>query len=201
MSVLLLFAGALLIVSSSTRFMLAGYMILTAAVCSFEAPSLSGPPASILFFALAAIVKLGVIPIGILLFVREDASAADLRSSGSVPMRLLLVIVFAFVSKLTAHSALFAAIPEGSIILYTLLCGIATLVVHRNLLAHVVGLLALGTAITLAGPALAPRFPQSFELGASFDALVSTFIALSLIRAFLQHHPALDVEELRELRG
>jgi hydrogenase-4 membrane subunit HyfE len=75
------------------------------------------------------------------------------------------------------------------------------LVVHRNLLAHVIGLLALGAGVTLAGAVLAPQLPESVELGATFDAVVGTFIGLALVRAFVAQNPMLDVEFLRKLRG
>ena len=75
------------------------------------------------------------------------------------------------------------------------------LMVHRNLLAHVIGLLVLGTGIELAGATLAPGLPAAFELGATFDVLVATFIGLALVRAIATHNPLLDVDALRRLRG
>ena len=75
------------------------------------------------------------------------------------------------------------------------------LVVQRNLIAHVIGLLAFSAGIALAGSAIAPGLPEAVELGASFDALVVTFIGLAIVRAFLTHNPLLDVASLRRLRG
>jgi hydrogenase-4 component E len=81
------------------------------------------------------------------------------------------------------------------------LCGLAILIVHRNLLAAVIGLLVLGTGATLAGAVIAPGLPGLIELGAAFDTLVATFIGLALARAFVAHNPLLDVISLRRLRG
>jgi hydrogenase-4 membrane subunit HyfE len=53
----------------------------------------------------------------------------------------------------------------------------------------------------LAGALLAPTLPESIELGATFDALVATFIGLALVRAFFAHNALLDVDALRSLRG
>ena len=83
----------------------------------------------------------------------------------------------------------------------TVLCGVGMLIVHRNLLAHVIGLLVLGAGTELAGAALAPGLPASIELGATFDVLVATFIGLALVRAIIAHIPLLDVDSLRRLRG
>jgi len=78
---------------------------------------------------------------------------------------------------------------------------LAVLVVHHNLLAQVIGLLVLGTGVTLAGIVCAPQLPAVLELGATFDALVVTFIGLMLVRATLTHNPLLEVDSLRSLRG
>ena len=82
-----------------------------------------------------------------------------------------------------------------------ILCALGMLVVQRNLIAHILGLLAFSAGITLAGSAIAPGLPAAVELGASFDALVVTFIGLAIVRAFLAHNPLLDVASLRRLRG
>ena len=74
------------------------------------------------------------------------------------------------------------------------------LVVHRNLLAHVIGLLALGAG-ALGRRAVGPATSRIRRLGATFDALVGTFIGLALVRAFAAQNPMLDVESLRKLRG
>jgi hydrogenase-4 membrane subunit HyfE len=75
------------------------------------------------------------------------------------------------------------------------------LMIFRNLLAQMIGLLVLGIGIGFAGSMLAPGLPESIELGATFDALVATFIGLALVRAMVVHDPLLDVETLRRLRG
>ena len=201
MLIVLLLAGALLVVSSSTRLMLLGYMMLASTACTLSFPAVTGSAATIGLFILILIVKLGVVPAGILSFVRKNPQADDLRSSGSVPARLLLTIAFAIAARIVAHATLFASIENSGFIAFTLLCSLGTLLVHRNLLSHVLGLLALGAAVTLAGPALVPGFPATVELGVSFDALVAVFIGLALMRAFLKNTSVLDVENLRELHG
>ena len=75
------------------------------------------------------------------------------------------------------------------------------LIVHRNLLAHMVGLLVLGIGIGFAGSMLAPGLPEPIELGTAFDALIATVIGLAIVRAIVVHDPLLDVESLRRLRG
>ena len=75
------------------------------------------------------------------------------------------------------------------------------LIIHRNLLAHMVGLLVLGIGIGFAASMLAPGLPEPIELGTAFDALIATGIGLALVRAIVVHDPLLDVESLRRLRG
>ncbi len=102
-----------------------------------------------------------------------------------MPLRLLLAIGFAMVAAAFARLPALAGIPMQGLVAYVALCGVGMLVVHRNLLAHVIGLLALGAGVTLAGAVLAPQLPESVELGATFDAIVGTFIGLALVRAFV----------------
>src|SRR5579864_1990046 len=101
MQILLLLAGVLLLVPASTRFMLAGYMLLAGTACSLSFPAVLGSAASVGLFVLILFVKLGAAPAGILSFVRKNPQADDLRSSGTAPTRLLLAIVFAGVARMT----------------------------------------------------------------------------------------------------
>jgi len=72
---------------------------------------------------------------------------------------------------------------------------------HRNLLAHVIGLLTLGSAITLAGAVFAPQLPGAIEIADTFDAVLATVVALAIARALIAYDPHLDIRSLRELRG
>jgi hydrogenase-4 membrane subunit HyfE len=74
-------------------------------------------------------------------------------------------------------------------------------IVFRNLLAHAIGLLVLGSAITLAGAVFAPSLPGAIEIADTFDAVVATIVALTIARAILAYDPHLDIRSLRELRG
>ncbi|MHB8148341.1 MAG: hypothetical protein ACYDGM_13925 [Vulcanimicrobiaceae bacterium] len=199
-----LIAGAVFLMSGRTIQVLVAYVILAAAESAFVAPLASASPTILALFIVASIVKLVLTPLGVLMFLRANPAAKDLRPSIVMPARLALVIAFAFVSELLARIPSLAAIsnlPLREVIGYIVLCGIGMLVVHRGLLAHMIGLLALGIAIALAGAAFAPELPQFIELGAAFDALLATFIGLALVRSILAHNPLLDVESLRRLRG
>jgi hypothetical protein len=198
---LVLLAGAVLIVSARTVFVLAAYVVLAVTASVLIFPSVLGSPVALAFFTVTTVMKVVVAPLGVIVFLRGSPTAADLRPSLTLPMRLLLAIGFAIVSALVSHIPELSAIPMQRLVAYVVLCGVGTLIVHRNVLSHVLGLLALGAGVTLAGAALAPQLPESVELGATFDALVGTFIGLALIREFAAHHPALDVESLKRLRG
>jgi hydrogenase-4 component E len=176
-------------------------VVLAVIASALIAPSALVSPTAFAIFALTTLMKVIVAPLGIVWFLRENPPAADLHPSLALPQRLLLAIGIAVAAAAIAHVPALAEIPLLRLIAYVVLCGIGMLVVHRNLLAHVIGLLALGAGITLAGAELAPQLPESVELGATFDALVGTFIGLALVRAFAAQNPMLDVESLRKLRG
>jgi hydrogenase-4 membrane subunit HyfE len=133
--------------------------------------------------------------------LRANPAADNLSSSVPATLRLALVILIALAARAVTQDPALSGIPMLGTAVFTVLCGIGMLMVHRNLLAHVFGLLVLGTGIELAGAMIAPGLPASFELGATFDVLVVTFIGLALVRAIATHNPLLDVESLRRLRG
>ena len=197
---ILLLAGAVLLLSTRTTQMLAGYVVLAVTVSAFVAPAALGSPLSLALFTVSALLKVVLAPLGILAFVRANPEAGDLRPSLAAPVRLLLVVAFALVARAGVVPGL-ADVALQNVAAYVVLCGVGVLIVQRNLLAHVVGLLALGAGVTLAGAILAPALPESVELGATFDAFVATFIGLALVRAFFSQKAPLDVDALRSLRG
>ncbi len=197
----LFLSGAVLILGTRTSSVVAAYALLATLTTAFVAPSAAHGALPLALFAASASLKLVVAPIGIMLFLRVNPLAGDLRPAISLPGRLLLVIAFAITARGVGHLTALATIPNADIAAYAILCGIGMLIVHRNLLAHLLGLLVLGTGVTLAGAIAAPTLPEAVELGATFDALVATFIGLALVRAFVTHNPLLDVESLQKLRG
>jgi hypothetical protein len=201
LELVLLLSGASLILLTRTTAVVVGYVLLAGLTTAFVAVPASHSPLALTLFVAAALLKLVVAPVGIVLFVRRNPAAGDMRPSLPLPARILLVIGFALTARALAHHEALAGIPLSPLVAYTVLCAAGMLVVHRNLLAHVLGLLALGTGVTLAGAVMAPDLPESVELGATFDALVATFIGLALVRAVVAHNPLLDVESLQSLRG
>jgi hydrogenase-4 membrane subunit HyfE len=197
----LLVAGAIVIVSSRSIVALSAYVLLAAGISALAVPSASASPLTLALFILATTIKVVLVPAGIVMFLRANPAAGDLRSSIVLPVRLVLVVGFGLLAYAVARFPGLAAIPYGATVAYVLLCGVGMLIVHRNLIAHMLGLLTLGVAITLAGAIFAPQLLESFELGATFDALVATVIGLTLVRSIIAHNPLLDVDSLRRLRG
>jgi hydrogenase-4 membrane subunit HyfE len=201
LDVVLFLAGAGLVLEVSTARAVVAYVILTAIVSAYAAPATLHSPLTFALFAVSLALKLILAPLGIWLFVRRNAGAVNLRPALALPARLIVVLALAFASQAVAHVPGLAAIPMAPMAAYVILCGLAVLVIQRNLLAQVIGVLVLGTGVTLAGIVTAPQLPETIELGATFDALVVTFIGLALVRAVLTHNPILDSERLRSLRG
>jgi hydrogenase-4 membrane subunit HyfE len=194
-------AGAALILDGRTSRVILAYVTVAAAVALLTAPSTLGSPLPATLFLLGLTLKLAVVPIGLGLFVRRNAAARDLRPALPLPLRLIVILALGAGAQFVAQLPALAAIPQTAVASYIVLCGLAVLVIHRSLLAAVVGLLALSAGVALAGAMAAPGLPETVELGATFDALVVTFIGLALVRAFFTHHALLDSEALRSLRG
>jgi hydrogenase-4 membrane subunit HyfE len=198
---LILVAGAVLVLDTSTSRVVVAYVVVVAIVGHFAAASTLHAPLALAFFSISFFLKAIVAPIGIWTFARRNAAARNLRPAVDLPIRLVVVLALAFGSQYVPHMPGLAPIPMVGTIAYIMLCSFAVLVIHRNLLAQVIGLLVLSAGVTLAAVMSAPQLPEAVELGATFDALVVTFIGLTLVRAFLTHHPLLDIESLRSLRG
>jgi hydrogenase-4 membrane subunit HyfE len=198
---LIVLAGATLIVNGRTSQALIAYVVLAATTSIILLPSSLATPTALALFSLSTILKVGLAPIALRWFLRANPAADNLSPSVSAMLRLAFVILIAYAATTVARDSAFAGIPMIGTAVFTVLCGIGMLMVHRNLLAHVFGLLVLGAGVELAGAMIAPGLPASFELGATFDVLVVTFIGLALVRAIATHNPLLDVESLRRLRG
>lgn len=197
----LVLAGAALILSSRTLLAAVAYLVIAAIAIASIFPATVDSPLAIALLAGSAFLKLCVAPIGIYLFIRANPATRDLRPSISLPSRLIVVVAIGLAARAVAGFAAFRDVSGVGIAAYVILCALGMLIVQRNLIAHVIGLLAFSAGITVAGLAIAPGLPVVVELGASFDALVVTFIGLAIVRAFLAHNPLLDVASLRRLRG
>jgi hydrogenase-4 component E len=193
--------GAVLILDVRTIRVVAAYAVLAAWVAWLALPTALASPFALALFGASFCMKLILAPVGMWLFTRRNPAARDLRPALNLPARLILVLALALVAVdvVRVHALVPFALVEAAT--FVVLCGLTILVVHRNLLAAIVGLLVIGTGVTLTAAALAPGLPESIELGAAFDALIATFIGLALVRAFLAHNPLLDVASLRSLRG
>jgi hydrogenase-4 membrane subunit HyfE len=191
LAVLIVAAGGVLLVTSRTAVAVVAYVVLAAAATVLIAPAVASSPAAVVAFSITTAMKVVVAPLVLLGFLHAQPAARALQPSLAIPLRLLLAIAIAVLGLQSAMGLGIAVIAVGA----------AALLVHRNLIAQLIGLLALGTGVTLCGAVLAPGLPETVELGATFDALVGTFIGLALVRAFAAHDPLLDVESLRRLRG
>jgi hydrogenase-4 membrane subunit HyfE len=194
-------AGAGLILDTSTARVVTAYAVIVGLVAFVVAPATLNAPLPLVFFTAAFALKLVAAPIAIWAFLNRSAAARSLRPALDLPLRLIVVLALAGASQLVPRVPGLGSIPHAGMAAYIVLCGLAMLVLHRNLLAHVIGLLVLSSGVTLAGIICAPQLPEAVELGAAFDVLVVTFIGLALVRTMMTENPLLDIESLRRLRG
>lgn len=201
LDLVVLLAGAALILNPRTLHVTIAYVLLAAMATASVARAAAGSELALGLLIASAFLKLVVAPVGLWLFVRSNPATRDLRPAIPLASRLVVVLMLGVAARAVASLPAFKDTAMIDVATFVLLSALGMLVVQRNLLAHILGLLALSAGITLAGAAMAPTLPESVELGASFDVLVVTFIGLALVRAFLAHNPLLDVESLRSLRG
>lgn len=195
------FASAAFIVAARTSQALAAYVALaaTAVVLSTEnVPHFGLGWASL---GLAIALKLAVAPLAVVFLIRRHEAANDLHSGLGLPARIAVAIALAALATSAAAMPALKGLTMSREITFAMLCGAAMIVVHRNLMAGVIGLLALDGAVTLAGTEFAPSIPHLLDLFAAFDVLVVTAIAVSILRELHRHYPSLDVRSLRKLRG
>ena len=200
-TLLVLFAGAVLLVNGRAVQVLIAYVVLALTVTALGVTVAVSSPVTLVLFTVATLLKVVVAPLAILIFLRMNPAAGDLRPSIPLPARLMLAIAFALLAHMVLRYPSVAVVPMADSIAFVVLCGIGMLIVHRNLLAHMIGLLVLGIGIGFAGAMLAPELPEVIELGTTFDALVAMFIGLTIVRAIVVNDPLLDVDSLRRLRG
>lgn len=192
--------SGVMIADTRAKRVLAGYVGIAILTTVVTFPDAAATPSGLILFGLATALKVVLAPLGILWFLRRNPEAEDLRASAPLPVRVLTVIVLAVLCRSVDRLPVAAALPLQPIVAFVILCGIAVLIVHRNVLADLLGLLLLGAGITLEGALAAPQLPEAVELGAAFDVIVTTFIGLALLRT-LHRRGLLDVDRLRSLRG
>ncbi len=197
---LLAICAGIMIADTRAKRVLAGYVVIAVVTTIITFPAAAASLNALLAFGLATVLKVVLVPLGILWFLRRNPGAEDLRASVPLPLRVLTVIVLIGLSRAVEHLPIAAALPLQADVAFVILCGLAMLLIHRNVLADILGLLLFGAGITLEGALAAPQLPEVVELGAAFDVMVTTFIGLALLRT-LHERGLLDVDHLRTLRG
>ena len=202
MTLTIVLAGAVLVVGSRLRTALAAYVVFTLCILWLSHPS--GGEVTIagtVLFAALAFVKVVVGP-GAVLWLRAKYHVPDdLAPSFNLGARIAVAgLAFVFAQYFSRAQA-FSDVSSAFAVFYAVFASICVVLMHRNLLAHIVGLLGLGSAVTLAAAVFAPSLPGAIELAGTFDAVFATFIAIAVARAIILHDPRLDIRSLRGLHG
>jgi hydrogenase-4 membrane subunit HyfE len=197
---LILVSAALLAIDSRLRSALVAYAVFTAATLYLAFPREATLTAGAFFCALA-VIKLVIGPAALIALVKRYNVPEDLAPSVSLPWRLLLVAATLLAAHEIRRMTAFSGVASAGVVFYAIFTSMMIVVLHRNLLAHVIGLLMLGSAITLSGAVFSPGLPGAIEIADTFDAVIATVVALSIARALIAFDPRLDIRSLRELRG
>jgi len=197
---LILIAAAMLAIDPRFRSALVAYAVFTAATLYLAFPA-GAAVTAIVFFAALAAVKLIAGPSALIYLVRRYHLPENLGPSLGIVWRIAIVGAALIAAYEVRHMTAFAGIAATTIVFDALFVSMLIVVLYRNLLAHAIGLLVLGSAITLAGAVFAPGLPYAIEIADTFDAVVATFVALTIARAVIAFDPQLDIRLLRELRG
>lgn len=199
-TVIVLLSAAVLIADSRLTSSLCAYLAFTAATLRLGYDPHAGA-AHLAIFACIGALKIVAGPLAISLLARKYAVPRNLAPSISAPWRIAVAAGVAFAAYEIGRTPAFATLAQADAVFYAVFASVCTIVLHRNLLAHAIGLLALGSAMSLAGAVFAPGLPGSMELAGTFDAVITVLVAVLLARAVVTYDPRLDVASLRELRG
>lgn len=197
---LLIASSAVLMLDARLRTAIVAYVVFTATTLWWALPH-SGDVRSLAIFAALAAIKLLAAPASLIFIVRRYGVPERLAPSFGVAWRVLLAVVAIVAGHEAGRMAAFAGVPLAGATFTAVFASVAVVVLHRNLLAHVIGLLALGSSIALAGSVFAAGLPAGIELADAFDVVLATFVALGVARALVGFDPKLDVRSLRSLRG
>lgn len=195
-------AAAVLILDSRLRTALVAYVIFTACALWLSRPQEPhANAAGIALFCTLAFIKIAIGPAALIWLRRTYRVPDDLAPSFNLGVRCGVVALAVFLGEAAARLQAFSGVPNAALVFYCLFTSICIVILHRNLLAHVVGLLAFGSAVTLAAAVFAPALPGAVEMADTFDAAIATLIAISVARAVMPHDSRLDIRSLRELWG
>lgn len=197
MSAVMLALCVLLVVDVSTLRALIVYAILAAIVTAATLPGAHATPAAVALFAAASLLKLVVAPGALAFFVARTPSARDLQPAFGTAPRLVVMVLLVAASNGIAHAFPVVSAQSAGV----LSTGLAMALLYRNLAGTMIGLLVFGSGLALLDAIAAPSLPATIDLGAAFDALVTTFIALAVARELSARRIHLDVALLRRLRG
>jgi hydrogenase-4 component E len=130
---------------------------------------------------------------------RELSPAVNVPSSLLIALALAAASYFMVSPLLTGASGPFTRdnLPIG---LAGLLVGAYTLLVRREAIPQLIGILAMENGAFFAGVSVAPDLPMIAELAAAFDVLVIVLVMGILTRAIHEHVGVTDVASLTALR-
>ncbi len=196
----LIVSAVLLMLDARLRSALAAYVIFTGATLWLAIPHDHRAPA-LMFFLLLGMVKLFAGPALIITIVKRYGVPENLSTSFNLAWRFGIAVGVVSLGGFVGTLPAFAHIALARTVFTAVFASGAIFVLHRNLLAHVIGLLAFGSCISLAGAVFAPGLSGASELADTFDVVLATIVALAVARALLAFDPKLDVRSLRGLRG
>src|SRR5215469_8957430 len=197
--VVLIASSAVLMLDARLRTAVVAYLAFTGTTLWLAFPS-DGGVRAMTFFATIAAIKIAVVPLALMFIVRRYGVPEHLAPSFGAAWRIALALAAIIAGHEAGRMTGFAGVPLAGTVFTAVFASVGAIVLHRNLLAHVIGLLALGSSITLAGSVFAPGLPAAIELADTFDAVIATFVALAVARAIIAFDPNLDIRSLRSLR-
>lgn len=189
------------VLASRTSRAVAGYVVVAGAATYATMRNVPHTTQYLIPFAISIMLKIVIAPVAVARLIRTRPAADDLRPSLSMPWRIIVLIGLLWLAAATAALPALRDVALAGAATFTLLCGATTLMFNRNVLAGVAGLFLLDAGASVAGASFAVQLPEALEMGAAFDALVLTVVAVMLARAIARHDASLDVRSLRRLRG
>lgn len=198
------------------QFLLAGQRLLSVAIRLFALQSLvlsvlaavvarsHGQPHIFISAALTLGLKVVALPVVLRRVAGQPAGPLDAAPFLNVPSLLLasggLTLVAAVVAQPFAGASLLAP-SVLAVAVALMLLGFFLMVVQRNAIGQVLGLLTAENGLFLLAVSLTSGMPLLVELGVFFDIFVAVLVLGLLVTRLRKVEASIDVSRLRRLRG
>jgi hydrogenase-4 component E len=190
-------------IESGIRLLAAQGLLLAAA--SAAVALAVGEPHAYFAVALTLVVKVLAVPALLLRALREVRIKHEVELVIPRPLGLIVALALVFVAYSAAGSVLALpglaarnALPSA---LAMLMVGLFTMLVRKQALSQVIGLVAMENGLYLAAVVATRGLPLAVELAVALDVLVGVLVSVLVVRQIHRQFDTTNTDRLTALRG